>query len=57
MKKAKEQEFRFRKIEGFLKVERDDLTKRAVIKCKMDDADEATSMAGSVCKKRKIDEN
>ena len=57
MKKAKEQELRFRKIEGFLKVERDELTKRAVIKCQMDEADEATGMGGSVHKKRKVDEN
>jgi hypothetical protein len=56
LKKAKEQEFRFRKIEGFLKVERDDLTKRAIIKCKMDE-NEATGTEVSVSKKRKIDEN
>jgi hypothetical protein len=51
LKKAKEQESRFKKIEGFSRVERDSLTKRAEIVTNPVE----TAMAGNVSKKLRLD--
>lgn len=55
LKKTKEQEARFRKIEGFSCVERDDLTKRAVIKFREDTRDtEGLGMVGNSHRKLRL---
>ena len=47
LKKAKEQEARYKKIDGFVRIERDALTKRAIIICQ-------TDATGNVSKKSRL---